>query len=83
MSWINTFDAVFFISLATLLTGAFGVGVKYCLKSKCEHFTLCCGMITIDRRVDLEVQEEIRALELGVKEEKADDPEEGELPSAK
>jgi len=69
MSWINTFDAVFFISLATLLTGAMGVAVKYCLKSKCEHFNCCCGLFVIDRRVDLEVQEEMKALELGVKED--------------
>lgn len=69
MSWIETYDAVFFISLATLITGALGVSAKYCLKSKCEHFTCCFGLFTIDRRVDLEVQEEIRAMELGVKEE--------------
>jgi hypothetical protein len=71
MSWIDTFDAVFFISLATIVVGAFGVAVKYCLKSKCEHLSLCCGLINIDRRVDLEVQEEMRALELGVKEEES------------
>jgi hypothetical protein len=69
MSWIQTYDAVFFISLATILVGAFGVSAKYCLKSKCEHFSCCYGLFTIDRRVDLEVQEEIKALELGIKEE--------------
>lgn len=73
MSWIETYDAVFFISLATILVGAFGVSVKYCLKSKCEHFSLCYGLIAIDRRVDLEVQEEIRALELGIKEDEKED----------
>ena len=69
MSWIQTYDAVFFISLATILVGAFGVSAKYCLKSKCEHFSCCYGLFTIDRRVDLEVQEEIRQMELGVKDE--------------
>jgi hypothetical protein len=69
MSWIDTYDAVFFISLATILVGAFGVSVKYCLKSKCEHFSLCCGLLNIDRRVDLEVQEEIKAMELGIKDD--------------
>ena len=69
MSWIQVYDGVFFISLATILVGAFGVSVKYCLKSKCEHFSLCFGLIKVDRRVDLEVQEEIRELELGAKEE--------------
>lgn len=75
MSWIDTYDAVFFISLATILVGAFGVSAKYCLKSKCEHFSCCYGLFTIDRRVDLEVQEEIRQMELGVKDE-----EKGEMP---
>ena len=60
-SWIDTYDAVFFISLATILVGALSVSAKYCLKSKCEHFSCCWGLFTIDRRVDLEVQEEIRA----------------------
>lgn len=75
MSWIETYDAVFFISLATILVGAFGVSVKYCLKSKCEHLNLCCGLLTIDRRVDLEVQEEMKAIEMGIKDE-----EKGEMP---
>lgn len=69
MSWIDTYDAVFFISLATILVGAFGVSVKYCLKSKCEHFSLCYGLIKVDRRVDLEVQEHIREIELGITDE--------------
>jgi hypothetical protein len=69
MSWIETYDAVFFISLATIIVGALGVSAKYCLKSKCEHFSCCYGLFVIDRRVDLEVQEEIRALELGINED--------------
>lgn len=76
MSWIDEYNSVFFISIGTLLVGAFGVAVKYCLKSKCEHFSLCCGLIKIDRRVDLEVQEHLREIELGVTdEEKAEMPE--------
>lgn len=76
MSWTETYDGVFFISLATIIIGAFGLSVKYCLKSKCEHFNLCYGLIKIDRRVDLETQEEIRAMELGITEEKRETPEE-------
>jgi hypothetical protein len=78
MSWINTFDAVFFISLATILVGALGVSAKYCLRSKCEHFSCCWNCFVIDRRVDLETQEHLREIELGVnpdeekKEEKED-----------
>jgi hypothetical protein len=77
MTWITEFNGVFFLSIATILTGSFGLAVKYCLKSKCEHFSVCFGLLKIDRRVDLETQEEIKALELGIKEpdeEKADLP---------
>lgn len=75
MGWIQTYDAVFFISLATIIVGAIGVSAKYCLKSKCEHFSLCCGLIKIDRRVDLEIQEEIKEMELGIRdEEKGEHP---------
>ena len=67
MTWTPVgIDGVFFISIATLLTSFFGVAVRYCLKSKCEHFSICYGLIVVDRRVDLETQEEIRELELGV-----------------
>lgn len=77
MSWIETYDAVFFISIATIIVGAFGVSVKYCLKSKCEHLNLCCGLLVIDRRVDLETQEEMKEIEMGLNhdEEKVDMPE--------
>jgi hypothetical protein len=64
MSWTSVFDAVFFISVGTLITGFLGLCVKYALKSKCEHFSCCCGLFTIDRRVDLELQAEMKELEL-------------------
>ena len=63
---MQTYDAVFFISVGTMITGLIAIMIKYCLKSKCEHFSLCFGLIKIDRRVDLEVQEEMHALEMGV-----------------
>ena len=66
--WMTTYDAVFFISLATLLVGFFGLLVRYALKSKCEHFSCCFGAFVIDRRVDLEVQEELAQMELGIEE---------------
>jgi hypothetical protein len=62
-------DGVFFISIGTLLTTFLGLAIKYCLKSKCEHLNLCCGLIQINRRVDLEEKLEERELELGIKEE--------------
>ena len=76
MSWFEEFNSVFFLSISTILVGAFGVAVKYCLKSKCENFSVCCGLLTINRRVDLETQEDLRRMELGLPE----DPAEVELP---
>lgn len=62
--WKSTFDAVFFVSIATLICGVIGLIIKICLKMKCETVSLCCGLIQVQRRVDLEVEEEITALEL-------------------
>ena len=75
MSWTSVYDGIFFLSLASLLVGLCGVSIKYCLKSKCEHLALCCGLIVIDRRVDLEVAEEMKKIEMGVD---TTDEEEGE-----
>jgi hypothetical protein len=63
MVWTETYDAVFFISAGTIFVGLIKYAIDNCLKSKCEEFSLC-GILKIKRRVDLEVQEEIRALEL-------------------
>ena len=69
MSWTTVYDGVFFLSLATILAGSFGLAVRYCLKSKCEDFSLCYGLIRVERRVDLETQVDMRSLELGLREE--------------
>jgi hypothetical protein len=68
-SWIDEYNSTFWMSLSTLVIGAFGMSIKYCLKSRCENLNLCCGLIHIHRRVDLEVQEEMKALELGIRDE--------------
>ena len=62
--WIETFDAVFFISVATLMVGLLKYSFDKCFQSKCESFNFCCGFFEVKRRVDLEIQSEIRALEL-------------------
>lgn len=66
-TWIEEFNGIFFLSLATILAGSFGVAIRYCLKSKCEDFSLCYGLLRVERRVDLETQVDMRALELGIK----------------
>lgn len=63
--WKTIYDGVFFISIATILAGCFGLSIKHCLKSKCEKFSICFGLLEVHRRVDLEVQEEMQEMELG------------------
>jgi len=65
--WFETFDSVFWITLATILTGSIGLSIKYCLKSKCGHINICCGCLEINRNVELEAEEEIKEMELGVR----------------
>jgi hypothetical protein len=63
---MDTYDGVFFISICTIVVGLLAGIIKFCLKSKCEHFSLCYGLIKVDRRVDLEVQEEIHMMDKGL-----------------
>ena len=66
--WV-TFDGVFFITIASLVCGAFGLVIRYCLKSRCDNVNFCFGLITIQRNVELESMEQIRKIENGIKEE--------------
>ena len=54
--WTQEYNGAFFLSLATMIFTFLGLTVKFCLKSKCEDINLCG--IHIQRRVDLEVEEE-------------------------
>jgi hypothetical protein len=65
-NWIETFDAVFWITISTLVCGSFGLVVRYCLKSKCNNINICCGLINVHRDVKLEVEQELKELELGL-----------------
>jgi hypothetical protein len=63
-NWSETFDAVFFISIATLFVGLLNTIIQKCYQSKCENFSICWNFINVRRRVDLEIQSEIRQMEL-------------------
>lgn len=67
MAWYSTFDGVFFITLVTVLTTFTGLVLKYCLKSKCDDVSCCWGFLKINRNVNLEVEEEMKQMEMGVK----------------
>jgi len=67
--WIETFDAVFFLTIGSLVCGGFALVIKYCLRSKCDDVNLCFGFIKVHRNVDLEVEEEMKQMELGIKDD--------------
>jgi hypothetical protein len=56
MSWIETYNDVFFITIGTLTFSFLGVVIKSMLASKCDRVNLCWGFINIHREVALEVQ---------------------------
>jgi len=53
MIW-TIFNSAFWITIVTLCTGSVALGLKYCLKSKCDSINLCYGLIKIHRNVELE-----------------------------
>ena len=52
-----TDDSIFWLTMATLILGSFGLSLKYCLKSRCDTVKIC-GIIAIHRNSDLESKEE-------------------------
>lgn len=57
MSWYDTFDSVFWITMATIIAGSIGLCIRYSLKSKCDLVKICCGLIEIHRNVELETND--------------------------
>jgi hypothetical protein len=68
----NDLNAVFWLSLSSIVIGGIGLTLKFCLKSKCQKFKCCFGLVSIDRNVELEVREEIERMEHGIAESKSD-----------
>ena len=64
----ETFDGVFFITIATLICGSFGLVVRYCLKSKCDEVNLCFGMVKVHRDIKSEIELEEKEIEAGIEE---------------
>ncbi len=63
MSEFETFDGVFFITIATLTFGFFSLGIRTCYKSKCKSFQ--CGCIKLERDISSELKEDLTMLEKG------------------
>ena len=65
--YLERLDAVFWITLATLIIGFLGLTLRYCFKSKCSRVS-CCG-ITIERDIAGELEEERMEINNGINEE--------------
>ena len=50
----NSIDAVFFLSLSTLICGSVTLLIRYCYKSKCTEFELCCMKLKRDTQTEKE-----------------------------
>jgi hypothetical protein len=57
--WTNTFNAVFFLSGASILCGSVTLLLNYCFKSKCSECSFCGkrGLLFIRRDVQAENDE--------------------------
>ena len=51
------FNSTFFLSLATMTFGFFGLALGYALKSKCNSVKVC-GCIEIQRDIEAELEED-------------------------
>jgi len=58
MSDWDNFNAVFWSGIATITFTFLGMALKLCLKSKCDNIGLCCGLVHIHRRVELEMSDD-------------------------
>jgi hypothetical protein len=59
-------DSVFLLSVSTIFAGVIGLGIKYCLKSKCNDVDCCFGCIRVQRDVRAEIELEEQQLEHGI-----------------
>jgi hypothetical protein len=62
----STFNAVFFLSLATMILGSFGLIIRYSLRSRCVKCSFCYGLVNITRDVQAELEAEQLELEHGI-----------------
>ena len=57
MALDDGFNAVFYMSLFTLVCTSISLSIRYCYKSKCTDFTCCC--ISLKRNAEIEKEEDL------------------------
>ena len=56
MGYIDNFSPEFWIVIVGSLIGFFTVVLQQCYKSKCDRFSLCCGLLRIHRNIEAELE---------------------------
>ena len=62
-------DPVFWVSIATLVVGAYRFSLSQMYRSKCSNFQLCWGLVDIKRDVVVEQHIDERAMQVDGDEE--------------
>ncbi len=57
-------DAAFWVSISTLVIGAYRFSISQAYKSKCSQVKMCFGLLDIKRNVEIEQHIDERAMEL-------------------
>ena len=52
-------DGIFWISLATIIIGAYKFSITEVYKSKCSKFKCCFNLLNVERNVDAEIKYDI------------------------
>jgi len=50
----NSIDAIFFLSLSTLICSGLALSIKFCYKSKCSEFKCLCFKLKRDTQTEKE-----------------------------
>ena len=56
MSWLQTFDDSFWLTIAASSFACIGLIIRYFFKSKCKRCS-CCGIV-VERDIEAEIEEE-------------------------
>lgn len=59
-------DAAFWVSIATLVVASYRFSLSQAYKSKCSNFKMCCGLIDIQRNVEVEAHIDEKALDAAI-----------------
>jgi hypothetical protein len=62
----NQFNATFWLSVLGVVCGFLSGALVYAIKSKCIHCSVCYGLISIKRDVQIELEEQKFEIEHGI-----------------